>query len=326
MIGFTDQMSDVLAAADALIHSSAGLTVLEAIIRGCPVISYGFGYGHVRASNEALERFGLAQVARRRRISGPRSSERWRRTHSRTARSQRAASTAALILGSDRRVQPLPTWRVRAVRTATAGAASTLVVLAAFLSSVAYGLVSDFGGARAITAVSTPKSQVGVMVDASAQETPELVRELAGSGMHVSVALTKASESTVDLLRDYNDEPLPRLNDSGLVGWVGTKGKLRKLEQDLGSGSHFLYTSSGPSLAQYLLAKGAGGRLVAGKVKVTNAEQLPDSLHRGEVIELRITSPTAVRTELRALEQTLQEHHLDAVPVNTLLQNSGNPV
>ncbi len=65
VMGFTDQMSDVLAASDTLIHSSAGLTVLEAIIRGCPVISYGFGYGHVRQSNLALERFGLAQVAKK---------------------------------------------------------------------------------------------------------------------------------------------------------------------------------------------------------------------------------------------------------------------
>src|SRR5260370_20071335 len=65
VMGFTDRMGDVLAAADALVHSSAGLTVLEAIIRGCPVISYGFGVGHVRASNRALERFGLAQVARK---------------------------------------------------------------------------------------------------------------------------------------------------------------------------------------------------------------------------------------------------------------------
>ncbi len=63
-MGFTDRMGDVLAAADVLVHSSAGLTVLEAIIRGCPVVSYGFGYGHVRASNAALERFELAQVAR----------------------------------------------------------------------------------------------------------------------------------------------------------------------------------------------------------------------------------------------------------------------
>jgi UDP-N-acetylglucosamine:LPS N-acetylglucosamine transferase len=63
VIGFTDQMSDLLAAADALVHSTAGLTVLEAHVRGCPTISYGWGRAHIRANNEAFVRFGLAQVA-----------------------------------------------------------------------------------------------------------------------------------------------------------------------------------------------------------------------------------------------------------------------
>ena len=89
-MGFTDRMGDVLAASDALIHSSAGLTVLEAIIRGCPVISYGFGYGHVRASNAALERFGLAQVARNEADLGPALERRWRSAPSPTARSRGA--------------------------------------------------------------------------------------------------------------------------------------------------------------------------------------------------------------------------------------------
>ena len=71
IMGFTDRMGDVLGAADVLVHSSAGLTVLEAIIRGCPVVSYGFGYGHVRASNAALERFKLARVARNEHELGP---------------------------------------------------------------------------------------------------------------------------------------------------------------------------------------------------------------------------------------------------------------
>ncbi|MBS1860845.1 MAG: hypothetical protein JSS68_03940, partial [Actinobacteria bacterium] len=43
---------------------TAGLTVLEAHIRGCPVISYGFSAGHLRANNAAFERFGIAEVAR----------------------------------------------------------------------------------------------------------------------------------------------------------------------------------------------------------------------------------------------------------------------
>ena len=64
VLGFTEQMSDWMAAADAMIHATAGLTVLEAHIRGCPVVSYGFSAGHLRANNAAFERFGLAEVAR----------------------------------------------------------------------------------------------------------------------------------------------------------------------------------------------------------------------------------------------------------------------
>src|ERR1700758_4978584 len=56
-------MPEWLAAADALVHSTGGLTVLEALMRGCPAISYGWGRGHVRANNLAFKRFGLAQVA-----------------------------------------------------------------------------------------------------------------------------------------------------------------------------------------------------------------------------------------------------------------------
>ena len=61
--GFTEQMTEWLAAADALVHSTGGLTVLEALMRGCPAISYGWGRGHLRLNNEAFRRFGLAQVA-----------------------------------------------------------------------------------------------------------------------------------------------------------------------------------------------------------------------------------------------------------------------
>ena len=65
-VGFTEQMSDWLAAADVLVHSTGGLTVLEAAIRGCPTISYGWGRGHIRANNEAFSRHGLAEVVGRR--------------------------------------------------------------------------------------------------------------------------------------------------------------------------------------------------------------------------------------------------------------------
>ena len=60
--GFTDRMADWMAAADVLVHSTGGLTVLEALMLGLPAISYGWGRGHIRLHNAAFERLGLAQV------------------------------------------------------------------------------------------------------------------------------------------------------------------------------------------------------------------------------------------------------------------------
>jgi processive 1,2-diacylglycerol beta-glucosyltransferase len=61
--GFTTRMSELMAAADVLVHSTAGLTVLEAWIRGCRPISYGWGVAHIRMNNLAFQRFGIADVA-----------------------------------------------------------------------------------------------------------------------------------------------------------------------------------------------------------------------------------------------------------------------
>ena len=66
LLGFTERMSELMGAADALVHSTAGLTVLEAWIRGCRPISYGWGVAHIRINNHAFERFGIAEVARNR--------------------------------------------------------------------------------------------------------------------------------------------------------------------------------------------------------------------------------------------------------------------
>ena len=60
--GFTDRMPDWMAASDVLVHSTGGLTVLEASMRGLPAISYGWGRGHIRLNNAAFEQFGLAEV------------------------------------------------------------------------------------------------------------------------------------------------------------------------------------------------------------------------------------------------------------------------
>ena len=327
VLGFTNRMGEVLAAADLLIHSSAGLTVLEAIIRGCPVISYGFGYGHVRVSNHALERFGLAQVARSEDELPPAITRALSERPDPDGSFAKRPSTAAMILSSPRRVKPLPAWRVRSVRALTRATASAAAVLAIFTSSFAYGLISHLG-AGPLTSVPTTKHQVGVMIDASARQTPTLARDLARNGMTVSFALNKVSTRAVDTLLDAGDQAVPRLNDSGLISWAGTPGALRRLEHRLGWHNHFLYASSGPSIAQYLLAHGAGGKPVAGKVQITGKTRvLPRrALRRGEVIELRVTDVSTALHQLQRLEAELRGMHLQPVPVQKLVQGSGTPV
>src|SRR5436305_108246 len=111
VMGFTDRMGDVLAASDALVHSSAGLTVLEAIIRGCPVISYGFGYGHVKASNKALLRFGLAQVANSEAELAPALERALQHRSEPDPSFARRPSTASLILSNESQARVVPRWR-----------------------------------------------------------------------------------------------------------------------------------------------------------------------------------------------------------------------
>ncbi len=60
VMGFTQQMPELLMAADALIHTTGGTTALEAKVVGCPLINYGTGVAHVRAHARALAELGLA--------------------------------------------------------------------------------------------------------------------------------------------------------------------------------------------------------------------------------------------------------------------------
>lgn len=331
VMGFTRRMGDVLAASDALIHSSVGLTVLEAIIRGCPVISYGFGYGHVRVSNQALERFKLAQVARDQEELGRAVLRALELKPEPDSSFARRASTASMILNGTRRITPLPRWRVRTVRGLTTTAAAVAVGLWTFTAGVAYSLIAPVAGPMPVSAVTTARQQVGLMVDVSAGQAAKLARDLRGSDMRLSFAIHDISPGAADAVIDAHDEPLPQLSDSGLVGWVSTDHHLHQLkvhvlERELRWGDHFLYASTGPSLAQALLAHRDGGRLIEGRVRLEKSATLPRGVHAGWVIELRVKNVARARAQLREIRRELRRHHLNAVPVGTLLKDSGTSI
>ena len=59
VLGFTERMPELLGGASALVHSTGGVTCLEAAVHGCPVIAYGFGHGHLRENLRAMRGSGL---------------------------------------------------------------------------------------------------------------------------------------------------------------------------------------------------------------------------------------------------------------------------
>jgi nucleoside-diphosphate-sugar epimerase/UDP-N-acetylglucosamine:LPS N-acetylglucosamine transferase len=136
IVGFTERMSDWMAAADAMVHSTAGLTVLEAHIRGCPVVSYGFAAGHLRANNAAFERFGLADVARSEHEleSVLRHVTRERRPPDPSFAS--LPSIASRVLSARPRVRPQPVWRLRATRAVAAAGVTALATVALIAASL----------------------------------------------------------------------------------------------------------------------------------------------------------------------------------------------
>jgi hypothetical protein len=59
-------MSDLLAVADAFVHTTIGTSCLEARLRGLPTICYGLFVGHIRDNAASLGDYGYAHLTRTR--------------------------------------------------------------------------------------------------------------------------------------------------------------------------------------------------------------------------------------------------------------------
>ena len=62
-LGWRDDVPNLMAAADVLVHNAGGLSFTEALTAGLPAVSYACLPGHGRANAEVLDRAGLAPWA-----------------------------------------------------------------------------------------------------------------------------------------------------------------------------------------------------------------------------------------------------------------------
>jgi hypothetical protein len=208
---------------------------------------------------------------------------------------------------------------------AIAGTAAALIIAGWTLTAGAsYSLVSHFVHMKPVTAVTTSRPEVGVLIDAPANQIPIIADYLSERGIRASFALAQPAQET--LVVSYGDQAVPRLPNGGLVRWLGARDRLRDLIAQLGFHRHFLYASSGPSVGQWFMAHGAGGRLVAGAVRLGDTDDRVGRLHAGEVIELTVNNPHQISRLVGMLDQTLLTAHLRAVPVAQLIRDSGSSV
>ena len=172
MYGFTDRMPDVLAAADVLVHSTGGVTCLEAMAAGTPVVSYGLPVGHARINTRAMAALDLLLLANdtdelREHVCASFAALAGARTAPiATATRPPAASPVEAVLGVPRRVRPIPRWQLRAVAIATW--AALLFVVGSWVMSTdeVTSVAAKVLDVHELAHVSTDEPVVGLVVHA----------------------------------------------------------------------------------------------------------------------------------------------------------------
>ncbi|MFI5009383.1 MAG: glycosyltransferase [Solirubrobacterales bacterium] len=325
--GFTDKMPQLLAAADALVHSTGGVTCLEAKAAGTPVVSYGLPVGHARLNTRAMAELDLLRLA---------NDTRELREHVQASMLEPASERGAaegpeptavdLVLDAPRRVRPIPMWRLRVAALVT----PLVLLLGAGMWTMSTDEVTALAGVflrvPVLKHVKTDRPVVGVIVRAPAHELTLVAGELAAKGIHVSFADDSGVPRHATVLRMHalGDELMPEVPGSNLLHflhWVRTRGALDSQARALGLHHHFyfLQPSGGLSVGQLVLARTAGATPVAGDHQLSATGPLPQRPARaGDVLVVRLDGSPASVAGLERLVSLLRAEGLGAESLATL--------
>ena len=322
VLGFTEQMSDLLAAADVLIHSTGGVTVLEALARGCPVVSYGELPGHLQQTSKDMASLGVVLTAKT-----PVELESLLQcivAAGRKEPSNAGATAASFVLARTPRVVPLPAWRVRGVRAAAVLMVGLLVGGWAFSADEPYLLAATAFHLPAVREVPGTVASVGLMIRAPEAVIPQLSTVVAQHGSRASFSLRSVpSRATLQALNATGNEPFAELGSGKLVGWIHTRRALGRETAALGLDGepYFLAPPDGFSLGQYLLARRAGYEPVRGELTARNTAALKmGPVHEGQILVVTLDKNASVDSQiLTQLLTRLDQRGLSVEPVGDLI-------
>jgi processive 1,2-diacylglycerol beta-glucosyltransferase len=329
--GFTDQMPDLLAAADVLVHSTGGVTCLEAKAAGTPVVSYGLPVGHARLNTRAMAALELLRLANdtdelREHVQASFADQETDDVVSDDHAPVGSPAAVDVVLQARRRVRPIPLWQLRLAAFATQLA--LVLGLGSWMMSTdeVTAVAAKVLDVQPLTHVDTSQREVGVIVHAPSTEIPSLARELAGRGVHVSFADDAGvpSAKRVVALRELGDELLPEIPGSSPLRWMRTRGVLRSQARALGLGGHFYYLQppGGLSVGQLVLARTAGATPVRGALRISATGPLPQrTMRAGDVLVVELDGSATSVAGLERIVAWLGTDRLGAEPLAWLTRS-----
>jgi UDP-N-acetylglucosamine:LPS N-acetylglucosamine transferase len=293
--GFTDKMPELLAAADVLVHSTGGVTCLEARAAGTPVVSYGLPVGHARLNTREMAVLDLLRLANdtdelREHVEASFADEGGQAD---PAPSPADPAAVDVVLSAPRRVRPIPRWRLRLVAVATQVA--LVIVLGSWMLSTdeVTSLAAKVLRVSPLSHVKTDQRAVAVVVRAPSSSVSILAYQLAERGIHVSFADDAGvpTPERVAELTQLHDELLPEVPSSSTFRWVKTRSVLHKQAKALGLHHRFYYMQppGGLSVGQLVLARTDNAVPVKGSMQLNAMAPLPQrTIRAGDVLVVSV--------------------------------------
>jgi UDP-N-acetylglucosamine:LPS N-acetylglucosamine transferase len=282
VLGFTDAMSDLLAAADVLVHSTGGVTCLEALARDCPVVAYGAPPGHAPLLAREMASLGLVVHARsaaelKTALLAPVGKSKVALT--------RSADAANLVLAAMPRVAVRT--RARFARTMASTAAATALLFVLLASDATYPVVAEALALPESTTIVPADDSVALVVRGEPHELLALARVARKNHLHASVAADDPlTPGDVATLGADGLDPMPELSSRGVRSWFHAHGQLesQRAQYRLNGSFPYLAPREGFTIADYLLARHLGGVPIQAGYNLPPHDFAPAEVHSGEVI------------------------------------------